>query len=235
MALKFIGGSGIALGILLLLAAFAQPATVTETSTTCVDTTYYGQDCSTVEYERPNHTRSQLFGSGVFFLISGLITYGIGAARSGNSPPPAEPSPPGSSSVGPDVTNAREGDATTLREQLDAETAEANREEAADIESPIRTASVDAVDETTQSTEPSTELNRSSSDSGLSAYLKPTASGLAAAFVLTWLLSGGVVVETPLGRAVVFALCSLPGIGVYSRYASDGSASATPAMEGSDR
>lgn len=228
MALKLIGGCGIVLGLLLLLAAFAQPATVTETSTTCVDTTYYGQDCSTVEYERPNHTRSQLFGGGVFFLVSGLITYGIGASRNGNSS-----SPTGSSSLGTDSTDGREDNAMTLREQLDAKT---NRERTADTEPSVRTDSVDAVGETTPPTaELSTESTRSASGRGTSAFLKLIASGLVAAFVLTWVLSGAFVVESPVGRAVLFALCSLPGIGLYTRYSSDESAIATPATEGSDR
>ncbi|QRV15878.1 hypothetical protein JMJ58_02950 [Haloterrigena salifodinae] len=233
MALKFIGGCGIVLGLLLLLAAFAQPATVTETSTTCVDTTYYGQDCSTVEYERPNQTRSQLFGGGTFFLVSELTTYGIGAARSGNSLQSTEPSTPKSSSVGTDATDDRRTDAMTLREQLDAKT---NPERTADTDPSVRTDSVDTVGETTLPTAgPSAESTRSASGRGLSAFLKPIASGLAAAFVLTWLLSGAFVVESPVGRAVVFAICSLPGIGLYTRYSSDESAVATPATEGSDR
>lgn len=121
----------------------------------------------------------------------------------------------------------------TLREQLDAKT---NRERTADTEPSVRTDSVDAVGETTPPTaELSAESTRSASDRGTPAFLKLIASGLVAAFVLTWVLSGAFVVESPVGRAVLFALCSLPGIGLYTRYSPDESAIATPATEGSDR
>lgn len=159
MNLKRFGGGCIALGILLSLVALAQPATVADTSTTCVDTWAYGQECSTVQYERPNYARSQLFGVGVFSTFLGLFVYGIGAtrgggsastststststARSGSSRPPGESAGrsagperrSGDSERQPDGpgggTGGTGGDVTTLSEQVAARNEVRNRSRA---------------------------------------------------------------------------------------------------------
>lgn len=229
MALKFIGGCGIALGILVLLAALAQPATVTETSTSCVDSSYFGQDCSTVEYERPNHERAQLFGGGVFLLFTGLITYGVGAARhrsSGPSGGTSTASPQAAPSTADDgaLDGAQATAGSTLREQLDARQAQRQGSVAETVD---RDAG-DAVDATSIGTEfdSSTVVERESRATPSSHAIRRlppivvvTGSGLASAFVLSWLLSGAMTVESVGLRALAFSLFALPGLVLSRRYA----------------
>lgn len=240
MNLKYFGGGCIALGILLFLAALAQPATVADTSTTCIDTWSYGQECSTVQYERPNYARSQLFGAGVFSTFLGLFVYGIGASRSGGAsgsstggptrPPSGSESrtgSPGSQSDGPEnPTDGPErraggtggGDPKTLRAELEARTADRSEPATAP---PDRPASAGTDVETDPGSAAADPTRSSAGNRRLAPAAAVAASGLASAFALTWLVDLVATVESGVVRTLAFAAFALPGIALYGRYRTD--------------
>lgn len=233
MNLKHFGAGCIALGILLFLAALAQPATVADTSTTCIDTWSYGQECSTVQYERPNHARSQLFGAGVFSTFLGLVVYGVGATRDGGatasatSSSPRRPSGPERPTDGPDgsADGTGGGDATTLRAQLEARTADRSGPETAPPDRPA-TAGADVERDAGSTAEGSTRASAGSSR--LAPIAGVAASGLATAFALTWLVDLVATVESVTVRTLAFAAFALPGVALYGRYRTDDPAGGTP-------
>ncbi len=228
MSLKTLGAAGLVLAVLLFLLAAAQPATVAESSTACVDSTYY-QDCSTVSYERPNPQRAQLFSAaGVVFVLS-LVTYGVGAARSsGDGSGGGDGPQPGTASVDPGGTD-------TLREQLaarqserggDAVSAEATAGATERANSPpaAGTAAAEAEPESSELAGTDAEYGRDRD-----ALVSPTAgvvgSALASAFVLGWLLDWVIHVDSAVAQALLFALFAVPGVALYHRY---GGAGRTP-------
>lgn len=253
MNLEHVGAGCIALGILLFVAALAQPATVTDSSRTCVDNPWsYGQDCSTVEYQAPNPVRSQLFGAGVFTTFLGVVVYFAGGSRSGGGSGTAPPSTLGASrpSRGPDggdgtdrsgVDRPRGDDSTTLRAQLDARTG-GRRGSATDSSAARATSRADAgpsdgttTDRTTHTASAGTSgrtVDSSPISTGgggwLSAGAGAAASGLASAFLLSWLLGLVATVETGLVRILAFAALALPGVALYNRYWNGGAADEAP-------
>ena len=228
MTLKFVGGAVLTLGVLLLLAALAQPATVPDSATTCVDAPYVGYGCSTVSYERPNYGRTSLIGVAVFFIFGGLFTYGIGVTR------PSEPgggTPPDSTGSSATANSRQGGDPQTLREQLEAH--KAGRESAtastaggrASRKSNARDPVADAgaaelvVDDRADRSTADPAVAVDADTRPFSPAVPVTVSALVSAFVLSWLLSAVTVVESGGLRTSVFALLSLPGVLVYRRYA----------------
>lgn len=244
MNLQHVGAGCIALGILLFVAALAQPATVTDTSRTCIDSTWsYGQDCSTVEYQAPNPARSQLFGAGVFTTFFGVVVYVVGASRSGGGRASGPPPSPARSSRSPDGSDGgsggheratarrRDDDATTLRAQLDARTGD-RRGSATDSPQARTTANAPAgptdgapTDATADAAAAGTSgpavepTPTSATDDGrLTVGAGAAVSSLASAYVLSWLLGLVATVETGLVRILAFAALALPGVALYSRY-----------------
>lgn len=223
MSLKFIGGAGLVLAVLLFLLAAAQPATVADSTTTCIDSTYY-QDCSTVNYERPNPQRSQLFGAAGFLFFGGLLAYGVGAARSSND---AEPGSDGDATASPAQAGSTSSGTETLREQLDARQSDGADAATQPTPEPVADesrpplgyrnvdATTDAADEPPQDGSVDVE---NAPEWRVPSTVSVTASALASAFVLSWLLGSVTAVGSVIARAFVFALCAVPGVLLYRRY-----------------
>lgn len=235
MALKFIGGTGLALGALLLFIALAQPATVPDSTTTCVDSTYFGHDCATMSYERPNYGRSSLMGGAIFLIFSGLFTYGIGAALSSEEESESPPVPRDDLGGRTESASQQDPNRWTLREQLEARKAEreagtariddriSNEPSARDfalvtdaVEGAVTgPAGRDSVEDIT-----STETEQFDGNTGLPTTVPVTLSALASSFVLSALLSTITTVESLGVRALLFALLSVPGTLAYWWYTS---------------
>jgi len=239
MRLKSLGGSVIALGILLLLLGLAQPATVADSSTACVDSSAFSQECSTVSYERPNVLRSQLIGAGIFLFVSGSIMYGVSSQREQTqsiSKTQRRPSPHTSNRESTErETQPRESNSQTLREQLEAK--QQVREGVTDTESNDTDSSVGQseyrgpapVGNSTNTTETANEAKKKSvepvSISGkksvqafLVGSLLVSGAGLIGAFLITGILGFAVTIQSGFLRVVVFVCSSLPGIGLVYLY-----------------
>jgi|GEM_PF-3110503 len=224
MSLKTLGAAGLALAVLLFLLAAAQPATVTDSSTACVDSTYY-QDCSTVSYERANPQRAQLFAAAGVVLVSSLVTYGVGAARSSGG------DSEGGGGAQSGAVSVNSGGSDTLREQLaarqsdgdDAVSAEATAAATERPHSPqaADTATADGAREPSEQGGAAAESDR---DGGVlaSPSVGVVGSALASAFVLSWLLDSVTYVDSAVARTLLFALFAAPGAALYHRYGSAG-------------
>ncbi|MCG1002598.1 MULTISPECIES: hypothetical protein [Halobacterium] len=221
MSLKSLGAAGLVLAVVLFLLAAAQPATVAESSTACVDSAYY-QDCSTVEYERANPQRAQLFVVAGIALVASLTTYGVGAARSSGD------GSGGSSSSKPRPASVESGGTDTLREQLaarqseqegDEASSDATRTEAENAQPtpPADTATVGTESEPNGRTDADAESGWS--DNLLtSSTVGVVGSALASAFLLSWLLGSVTYVDSALAQTLLFALFAVPGVYLYARY-----------------
>jgi hypothetical protein len=226
MSLKLVGGAAVVLGILLALVALAQPATVTDSATACVDNPSLGRDCSTLTYDRPNYGRSSLFGGGIFLVVAGLVIYGVGASRSparddldntvfegGSASRTDRAAPP---------THA-DGASSTLRQQL--ATRKARRESATDVAADPSTepSPPPGADPARRDDSVGRDDSPGATDGAATAederLLGPAAvasvSALASAFVLSWLFGLVVTVGSLALRTVAFVLLALPGVLCY--------------------
>ena len=70
-----------AVGIVVLLVGLGMPATETQTSRTCIDSSYsYGQDCVRTQYEAPNPARGPTIGLGFLMTaVGGLLWLASGS------------------------------------------------------------------------------------------------------------------------------------------------------------
>lgn len=88
-SLRSVGLLVAVVGLLVLSAGLAMPATKTTTSTTCVnDPTGFGQDCFRGSVETPNPLRGPTVGLGLLALLGGGALAALGGSGSGRSPDP---------------------------------------------------------------------------------------------------------------------------------------------------
>lgn len=82
----------VGLGVLVLLIGLSMPATTTQTSTTCVDSTYdIGDGCVDTNYQAPNPSRGPTIGFGLLLVLIGgalsLRSSSTGTNKGVASPP----------------------------------------------------------------------------------------------------------------------------------------------------
>lgn len=234
MTLKSIGGAGLVLGLLVFLLALAQPATVPDSTTTCVESSYFGRDCSTVSYERPNYGRTRLIGGASSLVFGGLCAYGIGIARSSGSDKGWSSNLKGGSATTDSASSAdsrQRAAPRTLREQLEerkagSESADAGVPDQQVVGDSITHDSIGNPEPTGHDVNERSKIENSGSTVMLNvdmehlvAAVATTASALGSAFVLSWLLSVVTVVESVALRTMIFILFSIPGVLTYRTYA----------------
>lgn len=247
MAIKSIGLAALALGLVLVVIGLAQPTTVTDSSTTCIDSTYLGPSCSTVEYERSNPLRANLLGFGGFLLFGGLIAYGIGQSRpSGTSELSTTRSENRNTSADTNTTTA--GPSESLGEKLAAhqsETAESGVESGnpsqANTEAETRSVH-DSVplSKKTDTAPTAGTLDQSgvkSADTSgwnIKQHGMVALSGLTCAILLSFLFSLVATTRSIGVASILFTLCSAPGMVLYWRYKTNSGTADTESIGGQD-
>lgn len=89
MELKHIAAIG--LGVFLLLGGLAMPATTTEQTRTCIDTSYGVNDCIRSSYESPNTVKFPLIVAGISLILVGGFLSKRQSEQDSGQPAPVQP------------------------------------------------------------------------------------------------------------------------------------------------